>query len=178
MADHDRDAGPRGEEEAPRGSTPDEAAVSPSERDTDVHPTQPDLKYGEIPPGPQMDPEDTTTAHTMPRAAGWDTSQQQQPPRSDSFRGFVRQKPAQIIGAGLVGLLLGAVLGGTAVGVVANAADRHDRHGFHGEWGPRRGMMMPDRLDESCYSPQPGVVFCGGPSSGEDVPAPAPVRTG
>ncbi|WP_188190705.1 hypothetical protein [Nonomuraea sp. SYSU D8015] len=159
MADHDRDAGSRGEEEAPRDPTSDETAASSSGRDTDVYPTQSGLKYGEIPPGP---PDYTTTAHAMPGSAGMGSSQQP-PPRSDSFRDFVRRKPAQIAGAGLIGLILGALLGGTAVAVVSNLADRHDHHRMYweySEWGPQRPFVIPDRPAVSCYDLPDEVVFC------------------
>lgn len=54
MANHDRDAGSRGEEEAPRDPAREEPAAPSNERDTDVYPNQqPNLKYGEIPRAPR-----------------------------------------------------------------------------------------------------------------------------
>lgn len=173
MADHDRDAGSRGEEEAPRDPDPDETTASPNERDTDVYPTQSNLKYGEIPPG---SPDYPPTAHTMPGRGGSDSSQQ----RSGSFRDFVRQKPAQIIGAGLIGLFAGALLGGTAVAVVSNMDDRHDRHGvwIHGGWEPMQPRMFPERLDRSCYPAGEGVECVVPPPPAFRVPDVEPTSTG
>ncbi|MGV9307724.1 hypothetical protein ACWDLG_30505 [Nonomuraea sp. NPDC003727] len=110
MADHDRAAGPRGEEEAPRGPDP-ESAPPPASGASQAGP----------PPPPSPPP----------------------PPR-ETFAGFVRQKHAQIIGAGLIGLLAGGVLGGAAVAILFRVADHGDRprtarwedHGRHRFGGP------------------------------------------
>ncbi|TMR95377.1 hypothetical protein [Nonomuraea basaltis] len=170
MADHDRDAGSRGEEEAPRDPMPDETAASPSARDTDVHPTQPGLRYGEIPPGPA--PEDyTTTAHTMPGPT--DSPQQ----GSGSFRDFIRQKPAQIIGAGLIGLFVGGLLGGTAVALVSDRGDRHGVWMDH-DRAPMQLRMFPERLDESCYRVRGGVDCVIPPVPTNSLPDVEPTSTG
>jgi hypothetical protein len=171
MADHDRDAGSRGEEEAPRDPNSDETTTSPNERDTDVYPTQAGLKYGEIPPGPGTDY--TTTAHTMPGSSGPGASQQ--PPRSGSFRDFVRRKPAQIAGAGLIGLVLGALIGGTAVAVVSNIADRRDHHRMYWEYherGPNRTFIVPDRPAVSCFNRPDTFVVCEELPFADSVPDP------
>ncbi|MGN9838600.1 hypothetical protein ACTMTI_10825 [Nonomuraea sp. H19] len=182
MADHDRDAGSRGEEEAPRD--PDPGATA----DTDVHPSGPGLKYGEIPPGPgtQATQEHASAAHTMPGPSGWPSSPP--PPRSDSFRDFIRQKPAQIAGAGLIGLVLGAMLGGTAVAVVSNLADRHDGYDIRmaHDWGARRGFVIPERAyplcgmgpdNVPCVAP-PGKAVVPDPTQTFVVPPPRPTSTG
>ncbi|MGP3954626.1 hypothetical protein ACTWPT_01415 [Nonomuraea sp. 3N208] len=175
MADHDRDAGSRGEEEAPRDPAREEPAAPSNERDTDVYPDQSNMKYGEIPPGP--DPhagqDHTSAAHTMP---GSDSSYR----RTDtSFRDFIRQKPAQIAGAGLIGLVVGALFGGTAVAVVSNLGDRHDRHGVYmqyPDWGPRR-LVIPDRLTELCQDTGDDII-CEAPFDQRIRPDTEPTSTG
>ncbi|MDP4504670.1 hypothetical protein [Nonomuraea turcica] len=176
MADHDRDAGSRGEEEAPRDPAREEPAAPSNERDTDVYPDQqPNLKYGEIPPGPQVSQDDTAAARTMPGSTGWDSSR-----RPDaSFRDYLRQKPTQIVGAGLIGLIVGALFGGTAVAVVSNLGDRHDRHGVYmqyPDWGPRR-LVIPDRLGELCLETGNGVA-CEAPFDQRIRPNTEPTSTG
>ncbi|MEU7853680.1 hypothetical protein [Nonomuraea sp. NPDC049141] len=114
MADHDRDAGSRGEEEAPRDPTP----------------------------GDRL-------GHTERPAA-------YAPPRSDSFRDFIRQKPAQIIGAGLIGLVIGGVLGGGAVAMISGIVHRHDAPRVYWQnpaWEPYPGY-------QDCR-PVPGGTYCG-----------------
>ncbi|MEV4353979.1 hypothetical protein ACWEPL_06300 [Nonomuraea sp. NPDC004186] len=158
MADHDRDAGSRGEEEAPRDPTPDDDLHESGARSR--------LKYGEAPPGPGF---------TMPLA----------PPRHpDSYREFFRQKQAQVLGAGLIGLVIGALLGGTAVAVVSGFAHRDEVHGMYWQEPDRmpRRFQVPERLDDSaCEENGKDRVFCSwvvpkAPRS--DVPpAPIPVPT-
>ncbi|MFG1702970.1 hypothetical protein ACFLIM_07235 [Nonomuraea sp. M3C6] len=173
MADHDRDAGSRGEEEAPRDPTSD-TDVFPS--DTDVFPGEAHgrLRYGEAPPGPGY----PVTAHTMPLGS---------PPPSDSYRDFFRQKQAQIIGAGLIGLVAGALLGGTAVGVVSSLTHRDDVPRAYWEepgWGHKRPYPYPERIVPSCR-PGPDGVICVAPPTymgPKPVPTtmvpPPPTRTG
>lgn len=142
MADHDRDAGSRGEEEAPRDPTPGEHDGEGRSR----------YRYGEAPPGPGYAP-----PPTMPMAA---------PSRPGSYREFFRQKQAQVIGAGLVGLALGALLGGGAVAVVSDFGHRDDarvmHQGYPG-WGP--GLR---------YLERPGMP----PPPSPPPPPPVPIRTG
>ncbi|MCA2221317.1 hypothetical protein [Nonomuraea aurantiaca] len=104
MADHDRDAGSRGEEEAPRDPTPGDRPAAP-----------PDAEAA------------TTRVSGPPPGSGWATAAPPPPPpRSDSFRDFFRLKPTQIIGAGLIGLIIGGVLGGGAVAVISGMVHRGD----------------------------------------------------
>ncbi|GAA3580414.1 hypothetical protein GCM10022419_072340 [Nonomuraea rosea] len=115
------------------------------------------------------------------------------PPRSDSFRDFVRQKPAQIIGAGLLGLVLGALLGGTTVAIVSNLGHRDDMRPAYWEdypgFGHRREggypYPYPQRIEPSCR-PGPDGVVCVAPPyvvpkpvpTLTVVPTPMPTRTG
>ncbi|MFI6709837.1 hypothetical protein ACIBF7_25605 [Nonomuraea sp. NPDC050478] len=85
MADHDRDAGSRGEEEPPR---------DPNRRDTRPTP------YGELGPGPYSGP-------------GWGPLPA--PPAKPTLRDFLRRKQTQVVGAGLAGLVVGGLIGGGAV---------------------------------------------------------------
>ncbi|MEU4230356.1 hypothetical protein AB0F17_39210 [Nonomuraea sp. NPDC026600] len=119
MADHDRDAGSRGEEEAPRDPTPGDRSGAPHSE------------------GP--------TAYAAPP----------RPPRSDSFRDFIRQKPAQIIGAGLIGLIIGGVLGGGAVAVISGIVHRHDGPRVH--WQSPAWERYPGYQD---CRPVPGGTYC------------------
>ncbi|NRQ35248.1 hypothetical protein HII36_25980 [Nonomuraea sp. NN258] len=135
MADHDRDAGSRGEEEAPRDPTPGEeqpAALPPGEPPTST-------SYGY-----------TSYAHTMPGGAppGWGA---EPPPRSDTFKDFFRQKPAQILAAGLLGLLFGVLLGGGAVAALTSLDDRHDR------W---QDYPRVQRIPGSDCLPHPSGSYC------------------
>ncbi|MFI6738056.1 hypothetical protein ACIBI9_34465 [Nonomuraea sp. NPDC050451] len=156
MADHDRDAGSRGEEEAPRDPTPADELHEPGE------PSR--LKYGEAPPGPGF---------TMPLAP---------PRRPDSYREFFRQKQAQVLGAGLIGLVIGALLGGTAVAVVSGFAHRDEVHGMYWQEPDRlpRRFQVPERLESACEEEKDGVS-CGWvvpKAPRADIPpAPIPVPT-
>ncbi|MEV4474982.1 hypothetical protein ACFFR3_02035 [Nonomuraea salmonea] len=129
MADHDRDVGSRGDEEAPRDPSPEQPALKYGE--------QADQAYAEIPP----------TQH-----ADWET------PRSGGRRGRKR-----LIGAGLVGLLAGALIGGVSVAAVNDADHDHDR------FGVRYDMSRPDRFrihtvpDVSCWGRE-NEVRCSAPS--------------
>ncbi|HEX4813957.1 MAG TPA: hypothetical protein VFV66_14525 [Nonomuraea sp.] len=90
-------------------------------------------------------------------------------PRSGSFRDFLRRKPAQLVGAGLVGLFAGALIGGGAVALVNDLNDRHHhdvaRH-FLGRDG--RPAMCHRSADEMyCELPRVRVV----PNDGEPARA-------
>ncbi|MEU6784150.1 hypothetical protein ABZ912_33560 [Nonomuraea angiospora] len=154
MADHDRDAGSRGEEEAPRDPTPEDDLHESGARSR--------LKYGEAPPGPGF---------TMPP----------EPPRHpDSYREFFRQKQAQVLGAGLIGLVIGALLGGTAVAVVSGFGHRDEVHGMYWQEPDRmpRRFQVPERLDDSaCEENGKDQVFCSWvvPKAPQSVAPPAPV---
>ncbi|MER6942661.1 hypothetical protein ABT294_01440 [Nonomuraea sp. NPDC000554] len=97
-----------------------------------------------------------------PAGAAWAGSR---PPRSDAFRDFIRQKPAQIIGAGLIGLVIGGLLGGGAVALIGGIAHRSIGYahweGLPGRdgWGPHRGPVhrYPDFPD--CRA-VPGGTYC------------------
>ncbi|MFD1540275.1 hypothetical protein [Nonomuraea guangzhouensis] len=115
MADHDRDAGSRGEEEAPRDPTPGDGLGAPRSGDTATY----------------------------------------APPRSDSFRDFIRQKPAQIIGAGLIGLIIGGVLGGGAVAVISGIVHGHDVPRVY--WQSPAWERYPGYPD---CRPLPGGTYC------------------
>ncbi|MEV4801159.1 hypothetical protein AB0K18_14235 [Nonomuraea sp. NPDC049421] len=129
MADHDRDAGSRGGEEAPRDPSPVQPALKYGE--------QADQAYAEIPPTQPVD---------------WET------PRSGGRRGS-----RVLIGAGLVGLLAGALIGGVSVAAVNDAG--HD----HGRFDVWYDMPRPDRFrvhavpDVSCWERE-NEVRCSAPS--------------
>ncbi|MEV1169655.1 hypothetical protein [Nonomuraea sp. NPDC049784] len=149
MADHDREAGSRGEEEAPRDP-------APAEETEELH--QPGaegrsrLRYGEAPPGPGFAP-------TMPLAS---------PSRPESYRDFFRQKQAQVLGAGLIGLVLGGLLGGGAVAAVSGLTHRDEMRG---------GVFWePGFRHERYLVPAPGAVCDRGPDGirCDNVAPPAP----
>ncbi len=129
MADHDRDAGSRGEEEAPRDPTQE-----PRE------PAQ--LRYGEQANRPYAD-----LPPTQPIASSWE-----EPPPSSSG-GFFRRRRTQITAAAVAGLIAGGLLGGLTV---ASATD-HDHDRFDGwlehenRWRAPDGLRMPERMNRGCY---------------------------
>jgi hypothetical protein len=151
MADHDRDAGSRGEEEAPRDPTP----VGPTE---ELH--QPDgLKYGEqaeraeshIPPAPP-DP--------VPGEQG------------SAFKAFLRRRRTQVVGAGLAGLIVGGLLGGTTVAAFNDLTrDRFDRMDVwlepHHRWGPHHDRGLPEGPGRICYRTE-NDARCAGPPGLDD----------
>ncbi|MEU7739550.1 hypothetical protein [Nonomuraea sp. NPDC049158] len=141
MADHDRDAGSRGEEEAPRDPTPGDRPAAPSDTETA-----------------------TTRVSGPPPGAGWATAappppQRPLPPRYDSFRGFIRLKPTQIIGAGLLGLIIGGILGGSAVAVISGMALRGDSARIFWESRGRYPGHLSHPDFQECR-PGPGGSFC------------------
>ncbi|MFF4616727.1 hypothetical protein [Nonomuraea jabiensis] len=105
------------------------------------------------------------------------------PSRPDSYREFFRQKQAQVLGAGIIGLLIGALLGGTAVAVVSGFSHGDEVHrGMYWQEPDRmpRRFHMPERLDSACEEGKDGVwcswVVPKAPRA--DVPpAPIPVPT-
>ncbi|WP_162795600.1 hypothetical protein [Nonomuraea lactucae] len=56
-----------------------------------------------------------------PPTAPWE------PPKSGGFRDFMRQKQAQVIAAGLIGLMVGGLVGGLTVAMASGPADRPDQ---------------------------------------------------
>ncbi|MFI6319806.1 hypothetical protein ACIBG8_19890 [Nonomuraea sp. NPDC050556] len=170
MADHDRDAGSRGEEEAPRDPTPepsgDVTREGPAPDSPGPSDPNPDPAHDEPPGGRPSDaafsadpPAGTfrDTAHTRPAATPGPT-----------FGDFVRQRHTQIFGAALIGLIVGALLGGIAVAVVSNMVHRGDRH-----------VHVHDRVpywrhDDGCR-PVPGGTWCRGfPDDPRIYPMPVP----
>ncbi|MEV4161730.1 hypothetical protein [Nonomuraea dietziae] len=109
------------------------------------------------------------------------------PAHSDGFAAFVRQKYTQIIGAGLIGLLIGAILGGGAVAVLHRIADRHPaqwqspmRYGWQqpGEcWYTPGGRTCAYPYPYPVYPAHPPTVPLPGPSKTR-VPTPVPTPTG
>ncbi|MGW0808819.1 hypothetical protein [Nonomuraea sp. NPDC002799] len=175
MADHDRDAGSRGEEEAPRDPTSDTTGDTPtaSQHARANAPDEDDeqLRYGQAPRGPGF---------TMPGYA-WE-----EPRPSGSYRSFFRQKPAQVIGAGLIGLFIGGLLGGTAVAALRDGGHQYETHRID-SW-ERPGRVLPQ---EDVCQPLPiresarcVVVLPPGmrepavpPESAPPPPQPQPERT-
>ncbi|PRX59390.1 hypothetical protein B0I32_120160 [Nonomuraea fuscirosea] len=168
MADHDRDAGSRGEEEAPRDPTQEP-----------LEPAQ--LRYGE-----QADRPYTDLPPTQPNASNWEE------PPSASSESFFRRRRTQITAAAIGGLLAGGLLGGLTV---ASATDHdHDRFDVwlqhENRWRAPDGLRMPRPMDGGCYRSD-DEFFCVAPpprfddpdSSDEDADeapetaAPAPTRT-
>ncbi|MEV4107365.1 hypothetical protein [Nonomuraea sp. NPDC049695] len=146
MADHDREAGSRGEEEAPRDP-------APAEETENRVAGRSGLRYGDPPPGPGIAP-------TIPVASS---------SHPGSYRDFFRQKQTQILGAGLIGLFVGGLLGGGAVAAIGNLTHRDEaRGGVY--WGP-------GRMHERFMVPAPGAVCdrrAGSLWCDNVVPAPVP----
>lgn len=110
------------------------------------------------------------------------------PPEAGSWRDFARQKPAQIIGAGLIGLILGCLIGGTAVLLIGGITSRAS----YGDWerpGMERhhGRLQPDYRAPrypDCR-PAPGGIYCRQPapypmpfpSDGSSISPPRPAPT-
>ena len=170
MADHDRDAGSRGEEEAPRDPTPGDRPGAP--HDADAPPPDPDSTDGPhhetITAGPHHENAVTTPGRSYsdqpgggsrfagPPGGAWATGAPPPPPRSDSFRDFIRQKPAQIIGAGLIGLIIGGVLGGGAVAAIGGVVHRREAPRVY--WQGPAWERYPGYQD---CRPVPGGTYCG-----------------
>ncbi|WP_336208316.1 hypothetical protein [Nonomuraea sp. LPB2021202275-12-8] len=90
------------------------------------------------------------------------------PSGSGSFRDFVRQKPAQIIGAGLIGLIIGGLLGGGAVMLIGGFTARaHYGNWEQSGWERHRGLPgypvpvpgYPVPGYQECR-PAPGGTYC------------------
>ncbi|SDJ63193.1 hypothetical protein [Nonomuraea jiangxiensis] len=167
MADHDRNVGSRGEEEAPRDPAP--AGTG----DTGDLPPDDQLSYGEAPDGPTprssgYRPGADTIPPGMPGSGGWE--------RESSFRDFFRQKQAQIIGAGLIGLVVGGLLGGGAVLFVSSVVERNE---MHAPYRPGQDFFHP--VEPSCRTTPTGV-HCVAPPLKMPRPVPTfvpePTRTG
>lgn len=219
MADHDRDDGSRGEEEAPRDPTPgssdptlvnphqeppdEPSAQSPSQEppsgSTDPDPAH--VSPAQEPPAESSDPlhqqpepdpraqgpsaessdqplheqpgPDPAHAYRVPLGPDPFASSFQEPrtPRDGSLRDFVRQKHAQVIGAGLIGLIVGGVLGGLAVGLVSGMVHRGgDRYPVM--WEERGWKGGPEPM---CRQHPGGAVECFRERRGEVYPYPYPV---
>ncbi|SEM18272.1 hypothetical protein [Nonomuraea pusilla] len=155
MTDHDREAGSRGEEEVPR---------DPTSRDTREQPAG--LRYGEG-AGAQDDVHPSAASGRAGRDRH-DAEDPEDPEDSEifryrhdpygeprSFRAFLRQRHAQIIGAGLAGLVAGAVLGGTAVAALDGRGHRD-----HGGWEHTRMEQWPSLVGPSACLRTEGEMRC------------------
>lgn len=149
MADHDRDAGSRGEEEAPRD------------------PTQ-QLRYGE-----QADQAYVHIPPTQPSPPDWEPS----------FGDYLRRKKSQVVGAGIIGLVVGGLLGGMTVAAVSGPREDHGRYDMwvnEPGWAPRGELRGPKWLNPGCSRTEDGVQ-CVVPPPPEvavpDLPDPAPAPT-
>ncbi|MEV0617981.1 hypothetical protein AB0I81_31980 [Nonomuraea sp. NPDC050404] len=148
MADHDRDAGSRGEEEAPRDPTPTEPisteseSASASAESAATEPTR-ELKYGE-----QADRAYAEIPTTSPNpVADWE----QEPPDSS----FPHRRRPQILAAALIGLFVGGLLGGTTVAAMNDHPhDLGDRYDVwlepHQQWEPHHRYWGPGPGDWAC----------------------------
>ncbi|MEV0379000.1 hypothetical protein [Nonomuraea sp. NPDC050643] len=125
MADHDRDAGSRGEEEAPRDPTRQEPTQ-------ELH--EPGLKYGEQADQPYARIPPTTPIPVAPED-------------DRSFRGFLRRRRTQVTAAAVFGLVIGGLLGGTVVAAFDGLTERHPRPDVWMEldgWSPHRDFRGPE----------------------------------
>ncbi|MEO3871907.1 hypothetical protein ABGB18_24090 [Nonomuraea sp. B12E4] len=176
MADHDQNAGSRGEEEAPRDPTPSEGTGGlrqPPEEPGDR------LRYGEFLEGPGPRSGYRRQQDTMPGVPGPGARE-----RESTFGDFFRQKQAQIIGAGLIGLVVGGLLGGGAVLFVSSVTDRNapSEARWAPGWGPRQDFHHPGGIVSSCGPRSDGVYCVVPPPIGDPLPPvtvrPVPTRTG
>lgn len=166
MADHDRDDGSRGEEEAPRDPNP-----GPPPRGQDDDTEGPDPAHT-VPPY-AAGPDPRTEAGPDPRVGDTAFSaaappREAYPPRDGSLRDFVRQRHTQVFGAALIGLIVGALLGGIAVALISSMVHRGDRRDHYIElpaWRHERG---------GCHV-TPGGMWCPPPyPDGRAYPMPMP----
>ncbi|MFI7451702.1 hypothetical protein ACIBQX_29695 [Nonomuraea sp. NPDC049714] len=110
------------------------------------------------------------------------------PPEPGSWRDFVRQKPAQIIGAGLIGLIVGCLIGGSAVLLIGSLTS----HDAYRSWerpalDRRYGPLQPDYRapHHPACRPVPGGTYCRHPapypmplpSDGSSISPPKPTPT-
>ncbi|WP_049561174.1 hypothetical protein [Nonomuraea sp. SBT364] len=181
MADHDRDAGSRGDEEAPRDPNRPEGhaeTLRNAAEDTQVLPDpSPDPAHAIGPAAPAAPSGHPVSPPVRPVPP---------PPQPGTFRDFVRQKPAQIIGAGLLGLLAGVLIGALAVVMLTAWADHRagsrDHSGWdHPRWGDSRVHPgYPGYPGFHECRPVPGGMFCGpagrpGLAPSPTMPPPKPV---
>jgi hypothetical protein len=149
MADHDRDAGSRGEEEAPRDPTLQ-------------------LRYGE-----QADQAYVHIPPTRPSPPDWEPS----------FGDYLRRKKSHVMGAGIIGLVVGGLLGGLTVAAFSDPYEDHARYEMgvnEPGWAPRGELRGPVRLDHGCFPTEDGTVQCvipPPPVMAPDAPDPAPAPT-
>ncbi|NJP92188.1 hypothetical protein HCN51_22425 [Nonomuraea sp. FMUSA5-5] len=154
MADHDRDAGSRGEEEAPRDPTPSE----PTQELQEPGP----LKYGEHADRPY-----TYLPPTQPIPAPGERA-------ATPFGDFLRRRRTQVTAAGLIGLLVGGILGGVTVAAFNDLREDHGRYDMwteapgwshHRKWGPELRMPCYEIDDRGlCVLPPPAEVDPGEPT--------------
>ncbi|MFG2073590.1 hypothetical protein [Nonomuraea maritima] len=150
MADHDRHAGSRGEEEAPRDPT---SAPDPGHRPD----TFPALKYGEqaghpyafippgIPPGIQTG---------IPPGIALDSPPADAVDRPPGLRDWLGRRKTQVAGAGALGLVVGALLGGITVSALSDLTPSPDDIVVREE-----GSVLPPDMRGECYQ-QDGALYC------------------
>lgn len=141
-----------------------------ADHDRDVEPRdEEEASRGSAPSGDQS--ADTQQSHTVPTAAP-------PPPRGDGFRDFMRQKTAQIILAGLVGLVVGGLLGGGAVAAISGFVHRGDRYVYDSY--PRWQRFHDDCGPGPCQYryPPPYVERWQAPPPPTATPVPKPTPTG
>lgn len=139
MTDHDRDAGSRGGD-PPRDPSRPEPAPYGHPYGGHFHGGAAGPGWGPLPPPPP-------------------------PPPKPAVHEFFRRKQTQIVGAALAGLVVGGILGGSAVALTGTLIDRPGPSARLFQEGPG----LPDREGPYCYESR-GRVIC-------DV-NPAPLRTG
>ncbi|MFI7616893.1 hypothetical protein ACIBP6_37260 [Nonomuraea terrae] len=143
MADHDRDGGSRGEEEAPRDPAPTRRLHQPG-----VDPEPRGLKYGEgADRGYAYIPPTTPTPDPVPPSA---------------FRDFLRRRKTQVVGVGVLGLVAGGLLGGITVSAFTGLTERR---GFDVYLVPGQHPLAPpgDRCHVTensavCFEPPPPIA--------------------
>jgi hypothetical protein len=138
MADHDRDAGSRGEEEAPRDPTPTEPAADSATRhlhQPGMDPEPGGLKYGEQ--------ADRAYAYIPPTTPIPDATERPSP-----FGDWLRRRKTQVVGAGVLGLVVGALLGGVTVSAFDSLTERHG--GYDVYLVPDQRFLVPPNVHERC----------------------------
>jgi hypothetical protein len=97
------------------------------------------MTYGQLPPAQRTAPQ-----------PGWSTVlQAAAPPPSGGLVHWSRQKSVQIIGAGLIGLIVGGILGGGTVAVTSGLMDRSTQNSRFDGQVPGMQNCSPD--DPSCF---------------------------
>ncbi|WP_043616109.1 hypothetical protein [Nonomuraea candida] len=182
MADHDRDAGSRGEEEAPRDPTPGQPA--PTGPTTELpHPPatdEPHLPAAAEPPHPAAAEEpgglkygeqaDRSYAYIPPT-----TSEPVPETRASAFGAFLRRRRTQVLGAGAIGLAVGGLLGGATVAALYDLA--RESGARHEMW--RGPGWVPPHMEHwgrgsLCHPPRDEDTYCVLLPPRVERPAPGP----